>query len=230
MKGCMICMEHDRSGSRGVAKLLSAERNTFHIKSKETKMLSCKNSATLLDPPLLETTWVGEKQVVTASGQCHHFRFCNGVEPLVDLLNFQPFWTFAVFLWRMHEFNYVHAVYMYFEQLFILYEMKKNFAHDFDLWMSRWFVMVWRFCKKCDLFSVHVHEIHFSFLYDDGRFNQLSWKLNIFFYKNTLYPKMFKNIQRIFHVIVNLPSNFIMLDRMLNIHTVTAVLTTKLCQ
>ena len=97
MKGCMICMEHDRSGSRGVAKLLSAERNTFHIKSRTIKMLSWKNCSTLLDPPLLETTWVGEKQVVTATGQFHNFRFCNGVEPLVDLLNFQPFWTFAVF-------------------------------------------------------------------------------------------------------------------------------------
>ena len=34
-----------------VAKFLS-ESNTFHIKSKAIKMLSCKNFATLLDPPL----------------------------------------------------------------------------------------------------------------------------------------------------------------------------------
>ena len=40
-----------RGGSRGVAKFLS-ESNTFHIKSKAIKMLSCKSIATLLDPPL----------------------------------------------------------------------------------------------------------------------------------------------------------------------------------
>ena len=41
-----------RGGSRGVAKFLS-ESNSFHIKSKAVKMLSCKDSSTLLDPPLI---------------------------------------------------------------------------------------------------------------------------------------------------------------------------------
>ena len=40
-----------RGGSRRVAKLLW-ESNTFHIKSKSIKMLSCKDFATLLDPLL----------------------------------------------------------------------------------------------------------------------------------------------------------------------------------
>ena len=39
---------HLRGGSREVAKFLS-ESNTFYIKSKTIKMLSCKNFATLLD-------------------------------------------------------------------------------------------------------------------------------------------------------------------------------------
>ena len=37
---------------KGVAKFL-AESNTLHIKSKAIKMLSCKNFATLLNPPLM---------------------------------------------------------------------------------------------------------------------------------------------------------------------------------
>ena len=41
-----------RGGSRRVAKFLS-ESNTFHIKSKAIKMLSCRNFATLLDLPLM---------------------------------------------------------------------------------------------------------------------------------------------------------------------------------
>ena len=41
----------NRGGSRRVAKFLS-ESNTSHIKSKAIKMLSCKNFATHLDPPL----------------------------------------------------------------------------------------------------------------------------------------------------------------------------------
>ena len=32
---------------------LYPERNTFHIRSKAIKMLSCKNFSTLLDPPLM---------------------------------------------------------------------------------------------------------------------------------------------------------------------------------
>ena len=40
-----------------VAKFLS-ESDTFHIKSKIIKMLSCKNFATLLDPPHLNTSTV----------------------------------------------------------------------------------------------------------------------------------------------------------------------------
>ena len=40
-----------RGRFRGLSKFLS-ESNTFHIKSKAMKMLSCKNFATLLDPPL----------------------------------------------------------------------------------------------------------------------------------------------------------------------------------
>ena len=38
-----------------VAKFLSESYSTFHIKSKAIKMLSCKNFATLLDPPLKES-------------------------------------------------------------------------------------------------------------------------------------------------------------------------------
>ena len=46
-----VNVEHGRGGFRRVVKFLE-ESNSFHIKSKVIKMLSCKNVAALLDPPL----------------------------------------------------------------------------------------------------------------------------------------------------------------------------------
>ena len=69
-----------RGGSRRVAKFLS-ESNTFHIKAKAIKILSCKNFATLLDPPLNFTrrikTKLKSKQVKLTTPFIFHDRFRN---------------------------------------------------------------------------------------------------------------------------------------------------------
>ena len=50
----MILAIHNIRYDRGDLEEFLLESNTFHIKSKPIKILSCKDFATLLDPPLYE--------------------------------------------------------------------------------------------------------------------------------------------------------------------------------